>query len=140
MISDIGEGTFFQCSGLSGELTIPKNVTIIKMDTFCECTGLSGDLIIPDRVTNVEFRAFRDCVFTSLVIGKSVKQISLSLFETPVIYCKTPTPPDTGVGDDIGGSYRKQLKHIYVPVGSKEAYLAHPDWAVFKQIIEETDF
>lgn len=140
MISDIGEGTFERCSGLSGEPSIPKNVTAIKRYTFNSCTGLTGDLVIPDRVTDVSSVAFWGCTgFSNLVIGQSIQQIDLEQFTTPTIYCRTPTPPNTGVGNNES-VYRNKFKHIYVPTGSKEAYLSHPDWAVFKYIIEETDF
>lgn len=72
----IGESAFFNCSSLSGKLTIPAGVTTIGESAFHACSGFTG-LTIPAGVTTIGNFAFYYCRgFTgSLTIPASVTTI-----------------------------------------------------------------
>ena len=78
----IGDYAFYECSGLTGTLTIPSSVTTIGDNTFCECTGFTGSLIIPNSVTTIGFQAFATCsgFNGSLSIPNSVTTIGRGAF------------------------------------------------------------
>ena len=80
----IGKSAFERCSGLTGDLVIPKSVNEIRLNAFylCSglesltieegvgfigksafngCTSLAGDLVIPNTVYEIGINAFYDC-------------------------------------------------------------------------------
>ena len=57
-ITEIGEGAFYECSGLSGELHLPESLTSIGDSAFYGCSGLSGELHLPESLTSIGDRAF----------------------------------------------------------------------------------
>jgi len=80
----IGRSAFERCSGLTGDLVIPKSVNAIRLNAFylCSglesltieegvefigesafdgCTSLAGDLVIPNTVYEIGIDAFYDC-------------------------------------------------------------------------------
>lgn len=60
-VSIISGAAFYNCSGLSGILTIPSTVTIIENAAYYQCTGLSGSLKIPSSVLSIGENAFYGC-------------------------------------------------------------------------------
>ena len=68
---------FYECSGFTGDLTIPNSVTTIETSTFENCTGFKGKLTIPNSVTTIGEHAFDECSgFTgNLTIPNSVTTI-----------------------------------------------------------------
>ncbi len=80
---NIGECTFADCSGLTGNLTIPNSVTNIGYCAFSGCSGLTGDLTIPDSVMSIGARAFEFCsgLTGNLKIPNGVKSIGYYAFE-----------------------------------------------------------
>ncbi|MBR5639052.1 MAG: leucine-rich repeat protein [Muribaculaceae bacterium] len=80
-VKSIGNGAFSNCTGLTGELTIPNSVTNIGSSAFSSCTGLTGELTIPNSVTSIGGGAFEDCTgLSSLSLGNSVTDIGYSAF------------------------------------------------------------
>ena len=103
-VSRIGHHTFYECTGLTGSLTIPNSVTEIGDWAFCgctgltglslgnslttigeaafyECTGLTGPLTIPNSMTTISEWAFGECGFMgSLTIPNSVTTLGESAF------------------------------------------------------------
>ncbi|MDE5745653.1 MAG: Ig-like domain-containing protein [Paramuribaculum sp.] len=69
--------TFDGCSGFTGPLTIPEEVTLIDQYAFNGCSGLTGSLIIPEKVTWIGHDAFRNCrgLTGSLIIPDQVTTI-----------------------------------------------------------------
>ena len=81
-VTSIGESAFYNCSGLTGSLTIPNSVTTIGNYSFYRCSGLTGSLTIPNSVTSIGNSAFNQCSgFTgSLTIPNSVTFIGEAAF------------------------------------------------------------
>ena len=58
-VTTIGDGAFWDCSGLIS-VTIPNSVTTIGQEAFFCCTGLSS-VTIPNSVTTIKNSAFNQC-------------------------------------------------------------------------------
>ena len=69
-VTDIGDGAFFGCRGLTS-IIIPNSVTSIESSTFSECTGLT-EITIPNSVTHIWFETFKGCSSLTEVINESV--------------------------------------------------------------------
>ena len=82
-LTNISSSAFFNCSNLTGNLTIPNSVTMIGSYAFYYCSGLTGELIIPNSVITIGDYAFYNCSgFTgSLTIGNSVTTIGDYAFD-----------------------------------------------------------
>ena len=76
-VTSIGRYAFYDCSRLTGSLTIPNSVTSIGMSAFKYCSGLTGSLTIPNSVTSIGDLAFSSCsgLTGSLTIPNSVTSI-----------------------------------------------------------------
>ena len=59
VLTGLGKGAFYNCSGLTS-ITIGGSVTSIGMAAFCNCTGLTS-ITIPDSVTSIGTWAFCSC-------------------------------------------------------------------------------
>ena len=81
-VTAIGEYAFYNCSGLTGTLTIPNSVNTIDVGAFSECSGFTG-LIIPNSVTTIGALAFVECsgFNGSLTIPSSVTSIGWGAFD-----------------------------------------------------------
>ncbi len=104
----------------TGDLIISEGVTTIGNKAFLDCIGFSGKLIIPESVIIIEDGAFWKCNFKN-------------------VYCKAITPPQLerlSFGFDVFSNPSE--KTLYVPVGSKDAYLNAEGWKdfKFKEIVE----
>jgi hypothetical protein len=73
-VTAIGDYAFYECSGLTGSLTIPNSVTTIGSLAFAYCSGFNGTLSLPSSLTTIDYGAFGWCPnFTgSLTIPNSV--------------------------------------------------------------------
>ncbi len=76
-VTHIGNYAFYQCSGFTGDLTIPNSVTSIGNSAFDNCFSFTGSLTIPNSITSIGNNAFRNCsgFNGSLTIGNSVRSI-----------------------------------------------------------------
>jgi BspA type Leucine rich repeat region (6 copies)/Domain of unknown function (DUF6383) len=81
-ITSIGRNAFFNCTGLTGNLTIPNLITSIGNRAFMYCAGFTGSLTIPNSVTSIGDNAFDGCHgFTgNLIIPNSVISIGDGAF------------------------------------------------------------
>ena len=113
-VTSIGEGAFFGCRDLTS-ITIPNGVTSILSDAFADCSGLTA-VTIPSSVTSIGYSSFGTFAFSSSL--------------TSVTSLAT-TPPQAK--DD---SFSKYDIPLYVPNGTRDAYLAASPWNKFKEIIE----
>ena len=83
-VTSIGESAFYNCSGLTGPLTIPNSVTSIGNNAFSQCSGFTGSLTIPNPVTFIGEAAFASCtgLTGSLTISNSVTAIRKYCFQS----------------------------------------------------------
>ena len=79
-VTSIGTSAFLKCSGFTGNLTIPNSVTSIGDYAFEKCSGLKGNLTIPNSVTSIGYQAFEGCSGFTGVEFQSVPQIGSSTF------------------------------------------------------------
>jgi len=61
IITEIENGAFYNCTMLTGSLTIGGSVTSIGNSAFTFCTGLTGSLTIGASVTSIDDYAFSTC-------------------------------------------------------------------------------
>ncbi len=100
----IGESAFYACSQLA-QITIPSAVTYISNSTFEGCLQLT-QITIPAAVTYIGASAFARCPLSTItVLATTPPSITPSTFNGL-------TPPIT----------------LTIPEGSREAYLADPNW------------
>lgn len=69
--------SFYGCSGFTGELVIPPDVTNIGYSAFAFCNGISGTLIIPSGVKAIGAHTFTGCY--------SLEEINVAADN---VYCK----------------------------------------------------
>lgn len=80
-VKSIGERTFYECSGLTDNLSIPNSVTSIGNSAFINCYLLST-ITIPNSVNSIGSFAFSNCHgLTSLTIPNSVTMIDSYAFD-----------------------------------------------------------
>ena len=127
------DGTFLGCTSLVS-VEIPNSVTALN-GTFESCTSLAS-IKIPDSVTALDGTFWGCTGLTSVEIPNSVTEIGSGTFANAglkEIHMKNPTPPD--VEDNAFSTYAYVT--LYVPVGSKDAYMQHEIWGKFGNIVEE---
>ena len=130
-LTSIGYYAFKDCDALTN-LTVDEgnpafasrdNVLYSKsLDTLvCYPTGANKEVVIPDMVCSVREGAFPG--------------------EVSTVYCQPQTPP-TAVDGEFQGMFTDETLMnavLYVPIGTKAAYMKVDPWRNFWNI-EETDF
>ena len=135
-VTTIGDGAFYECSGLTGSLTIPNSVTTIGYSAFCNCSGLTGSLTIPNSVTTIDYYTFYGCSgFTgSLTIPNSVTSIGYQAFSgcsglnEAMLY--NYNPPSLG-----SYAFSNTSFPIYVPYKSLNDYKTATNWSNYEDRI-----
>lgn len=101
-LTSIGPNAFRECEHLTGVLKLPNTLETIGEHAFDGCTGLTGELVIPPQVTRIETAAFAQCGFTgTLTIPDHVTNIGKAAFA----YCKNLSEIILGSGlKDLGAN------------------------------------
>ena len=83
-VTNIGDGAFYDCSGLTG-VTLPDGIVRIGDSAFFDCFRMAS-AAIPQSVTSIGEYAFNDCAsLTSVTIPNGVTNIADSAF----YYCRS---------------------------------------------------
>ena len=133
-VKSIEEYTFAGCSDLAS-VTIPNSVTSIGIRAFNRCSALTS-LEIPNSVTSIDNFAFDGCSgLTSISIPSSVTSINRYAFDgcsgLESVTSLATTPPQAEET-----AFTKFDIPLYVPKGTRDAYLAASPWNKFKEIVE----
>lgn len=137
-VTSIGECAFNGCEGLTS-ITFPSGLTSIELGAFIYCRGLTS-LTLPSGLTSIEDKTFWSCGgLTSITLPVGITSIGKSTFyycpSLTSIHCTAPVPPKIFID-----TFQFEIsldRNLYVPVGSKTAYMAADHWKYFKNIIEE---
>ena len=113
------DGTFADCTRLTGTIQFAKNVARVPKGCFINCTALTG-IILPKNVEIVDDRAFENC------------------YSLNTIVCENPEPPV--VGKNAFSGVPKDNFTLEVPKGSVEKYKNAEGWKEFKRIAEYSNF
>ena len=135
----IGGGAFQYCGSLA-LIDIPGSVTTIEGYAFYGCENLES-AILHEGLTTIGYSAFYYCGnLASIDIPGSVTTIGDYAFyycdNLTEVYCRATTPPTASNGVFISTTL---MGTLYVPVGTKDAYMAVDPWRNFWNI-EEVDF
>ena len=103
----IGDGAFYECSGLTGSLTIPNSVTTIGSYAFSGCSGLNEAMLYNYNPPSLGSYAFSNTSFPIYVPYKSLNDYKTatnwSNYEDRIFPMAYTTISDYGVGE---GNYR----------------------------------
>ena len=134
-VMSIDDEMFELCSSLTS-VTIPNSVMSIGNEAFQDCSSLTL-VTIPNSVTKIGNNAFYGCSsLTSITIPNSVTNIGGNAFykcsslTSVTVDRKTPISISSIFSNAINAT-------LYVPVGSKAAYMSARFWKQFKSIVEK---
>ena len=126
----------------TGEHTVDykMNSTEIGDHTFTNCSGLTGELVIPNTVTRIGSAVFEGSSLKSIVIPDSVTSLGAYVFSRSKVYkikSYAVTAPTVGAATFMFG---RQNGTLYYPKGSDysqwlsndECYLGYYDWYSFE--------
>ena len=160
-VTKIDQMAFNKCSGLTS-VTVPSTITMIDGATFMDCTELTS-VSLPSTITAIGNSAFYNCnklvsialpagltvigpsafslctSFVSFTIPASVTSISTSSFSGDqnimTMYALAAVPLDLNYAYPFTGNVNSKCV-LYVPTGSRTAYLAETEWQDFYSIVE----
>lgn len=116
-VTKIGDWCFYNCN--LKEMTLPESVTEIGDCAFYSCYNLTK-ASIPYKVVRIGSQAFFN-----------VGQVKL-FYSYPVV------PPE--LGTDSFSGIKKSSCYLYVPEGTKDAYMAAAQWNSFAGIVENLPY
>jgi hypothetical protein len=133
-VTEIGNKAFARCSGFNGTLTLGNSLTKIGYSAFYYCPGFTGALTIPNSVTTIGAQVFFYCSgFTgSLTIGSGVTAIGYGAFYNCNSFTSMtviPATPPT-LNENVFNGVPTDIP-VYVPCAALEAYQAAAQWNSF---------
>lgn len=136
-VTNIGGYAFYRCVALKS-VTIPNSVTRIGASAFAHCSAIV-DVEIPEGVTEIGESAFYSCgALKNFTIPAGVTQINALTFSwcenLEVLILMPTTPPLISSGSAFSNC--TNLRMVYVPTESVEAYRQAPGWATFAERIQ----
>ena len=116
-VTKLNNLSFYSCSKLTGNITIPATIHTIGEACFSYCTGITG-VEIPASVGAIGAGAFQGCSsLKSVQIPASIEKIDRALFSNCVSLSNISIPTSVRT-IDIGAFYRcSSLKNITIPSG-----------------------
>lgn len=136
-VTSIGDWAFENCGFNS--MTIPNSVTAIGNAAFAYCADMI-DITIGNSVPNIGYWTFEGCRnLENVTLGSSVASIGKEALKEckklTSIHCKNPIP--ASIDENPFESYHFQSVTLYVPKGSRDAYMNAAYWREFNNIVEE---
>lgn len=130
-----GDEMWDYSSGLTGDLTIPKKISVINKGVFAG-QGFTT-VTIPETVVTIQPYAFRSLEFLKIIfINRNVDYIGELAFSncpnTQTVVCLNPNPP-TVFNNTFEGMYFDKVI-LEVPESSIELYRRTPVWNQFLNI------
>ena len=114
-IISIGKGGFIGCKNLR-DITLPNKIKIIDDGAFCGCKSLK-QINIPYTVTNLGNDVFKDCITLNDIYIASEEIHNIKVLYSTFKYINFETCV------------------LHIPSGAKCAYMNHPIFGKFKNII-----
>ena len=116
---------------------IPNSVTSIGGYAFYNCSGLTGELTISENVTYIGYSAFYGCSgLTKVTIGTNVRSMSSEVFQgctnLTTIYSLRTAPPDI-YGSTFASNHYANAD-LFVPEEALEAYKYAYPWKEFQKL------
>ena len=133
-VTEIGDGAFADCTGLTSLEGLPTGVTAIGSNTFRGCTGLTSLEGLPTEVTEIGVAAFARCTgLTSLEgLPTGVTEIGgYAFYECTGLTSLVGLPPDLTPPENTF----KACKHLSVMQRLEESQDPSPDF--FKKQFSE---
>lgn len=115
-----------------------SNIEMIGYKTFSDCPNLKT-VLLPSQLQTIYIDAFSGCNIEEITFPATLKSISVSsFFNNPLkrILCEMRNPQEFLYAFDIQ-VYDEAV--LYVPIGTKNLYLAADGWKNFKNIEETAD-
>ncbi len=134
-LTSLGHSAFSSCSNLAS-IRLPSKISAIQKYTFSSCKKLEN-VFIPENILSIERRAFYKCSgLKSVSIPSQVESIGEEAFNPcnalTEVMVKRPTPlPITA---NTFSNYANAT--LYVPKGSRNAYVEAEVWKLFGKIVE----
>ena len=143
-------------------VSFPPSLHEIGRSGFRYCRSLKGPLVFPEGLTRIGDDAFIGCTQTgSIYLPSTLDEIGTNSFFMPYtdaaghdVYVNRMTPPRTTVDD--GYTYDDGVENydgpfgfcnssagrgwrLFVPLGARAAYVAHPHWKHFGELVVTPD-
>jgi hypothetical protein len=134
-VQTIGDEAFYMCEKLQA-IDLPDGVTKIGNWAFCGCKSLTS-LAIPEGVKVIDWEAFEYC---SGLVSVSLPESLTSLGEYAFYDCNALTdvvvkrPEPLPIDKWTFSNYANAT--LYVPTGSRNAYMEAEVWKLFGKIVE----
>ena len=138
-LTTLAMGLFKDCSNLH-DICLPQKLCRIEASVFRNCSRLKS-IILPKQLTAIGKEAFRDCKsLTSIIIPSAITEIGQMAFyadnqlATVISMTETPCTVHRSV---FGMTENITDVTLYIPSGTKEAYVTAGWTQSFTNIIEK---
>lgn len=136
-ITVILDNAFYKCREIKS-VSFPASIKYLGNGAFKECSGLES-VVLPDSIKAIGPWTFKDCSsLTSVILPSGLERIQAEAFygcsSLTSITLKSTTPPT--IWDISFDSLLYKKATVYVPKGSKKAYMSDYYWKKFRNIVE----
>ena len=146
-------GTQAFASSMVEHVSFPPTLEEIDMWAFYGCFYLSGDLKFSEGLKFIGVESFNTCFnLKSIYLPSTLARIGKQAFymrdpgdKGHDVYINRMSPPETvdrkgnvtnGISDSPFGPALAKNWRLFVPLGARAAYEAHPHWKHFGEIVE----
>ncbi len=134
-VDSIQNRLLYNCISLK-TVKIPEGVKSINQSAFNGCKNLKS-IYFPESLELIGDFAFAQTGLKTIIIPKNVKELKRYIINAGVdvtVYSMSPVPPRAMRGDY--STFGESTGKLYVPAGSRAAYMAADGWKEFKEVYE----